>query len=264
MRKYWAVAKTAWQNIAEYRANLVGHAIAHLLTLFCLIYLWRAIFVGRLFFGSYSLGAIISYFIMTKFLHFANRGDTSRRIADEIKQGDLSLYLLKPWSYLKCCFAVTIAERLFQAIVDLAIVSLFLILIPQYFSFSLGRFNSFPFLVSVGLALIINFFLNMLVAETAFWITDIRLFSTSFFLIINALAGLLIPLDLFPPPLNKVSMFLPFSYLLYFPIKIYQGSFSQGEIQNRILLGFVWAWLLTYVVKFIWRKGLRRYEAVGR
>lgn len=264
MKKYWAIARTAWQNITEYRANLVGHVVAHLFALLALIYLWQAIFAGRHSFGSYTLGAMISYFIMTKFLHFANRGDTSARVAEEIKQGDLSVYLLKPLSYLKFWLATTLAERFFQAILESVIIVLFLIFLPRYFNFSLSGSNCFPFLISVGLALVLNFLLNILIAATAFWITDIRLFHTSVILIARSLAGFIMPLDLFPSPLNKISMFLPFSYLLYFPIKIYQQSFSLKEILLRMLFGFTWVLVLSFIVKFIWRRGLRRYEAVGR
>ena len=130
MRKYWAIAKTAWQNITEYRANLVGHAVAHLFALLASIYLWQAVFAGRQSFGPYTLRAMISYFVMVKFLHFANRSNTSASIAEEIKQGDLSVYLLKPLNYLKFWFAVTVAERLFQAILEFVIIVLFLLFLP--------------------------------------------------------------------------------------------------------------------------------------
>jgi ABC-2 type transport system permease protein len=264
MGKYWTIAKAAWQNIIEYRVNLIGRIVAHLFALLALIYLWQAIFAGRHAFGPYTLGGMISYFVMCKFLHFAYRGNTAASIADEIRQGDLSVYLLRPLNYLKFWFTVTLTERFFQAILESVVVVAFLIFLPQYFNFSLGSSNCLSFLVSIGLALILNFLLNILIAATAFWVTDIRLFHTSVILIARSLAGFIMPLDLFPSPLNKISMVLPFSYLLYFPIKIYQNSFSLKETLLRILFGFTWALALSFIAKFIWRRGPKHYEAVGR
>jgi ABC-2 type transport system permease protein len=78
------------------------------------------------------------------------------------------------------------------------------------------------------------------------------------------LAGRLAPLSLFPPAVASVAGLLWFRPMLSFPVEILTGAVSG---RDRLLLGFAsqvfWlaAWGLACLVA--WRRGIRRYGAVG-
>lgn len=263
MRKYWVIFKVNWQNCFEYRGKFFANLINGVITLVVMVFIFRAIFNQTNDFAGYTFSSIFTYLLMTRILHFLTRGNTARLIGDEIKEGRLSTYLLKPVSYRKYWFFSFLADRMFELIIRFLLLFLFLILFPAYLKLpSLGIFSLF--LIFLFISLIFNFFFNFLLAMLAFWVTDIRLFSTLVGLIIGFLAGELIPLDILPGVLKKISLVLPFQYVLYFPIKLYQGSLSPVQIATGMLISLFWILVFLWILNYFWRKGVKRYEAVGQ
>jgi len=93
---------------------------------------------------------------------------------------------------------------------------------------------------------------------------DIRLFSTFAGLLIGFFAGELIPLDILPGFLKKVSLALPFQYTLYFPIKIYQGLVLPKEMILALVICLSWIITICVLISWLWQKGVKQYEAVGQ
>lgn len=263
MRKYWAIFKANWQASVEYRSEFIAHIIRGLITFVVLFFIFKAVFLQTNNFAGYTFSSIFTYLVMVRVLHFSTRGNTARLIADEIRQGIISFSFLKPINYFKYQFSLFLADRLFEIFLRIFLILLFLFLFPSYFSFPSLPVLLLFFLFLLG-ALVFNFLFNLLLAGSAFWVTDIRLFSTFVGLTTGFFAGELIPLDTLPPILKKIGFFLPFQYTLFFPIKIYQESLGYKEILRGILVFLLWLGLIIWLVRFLWQKGVKRYEAVGQ
>jgi ABC-2 type transport system permease protein len=67
-----------------------------------------------------------------------------------------------------------------------------------------------------------------------------------------------------PTPLFTIAQFSPFTYLIYFPVKVYLGQLSPLQIILGMGIAFGWIILLYLFTKFIWKKGLKEYTAQGR
>lgn len=263
LRKYWAIFKVNWQNSVEYRGEFLAHMVRGLISLAVMTFIFRAVFTQAPNFGGYTFSSMFTYLIMVRFLHFATRGNTARIIAEEIKEGKLSVYLIKPLSYLKFWLSSFAAERAFELLIRLSIIFIFLILFSAYFSLPpLNRLFLFIFFLLISL--IFNFLFNIFLAMFAFWVTDIRLFSTFVGLATGFFAGELIPLDILPESLQKIGLFLPFQYTLYFPIKLYQGALTAPQVARGIIVSLLWLVGLIFTLRYFWQKGLRRYEAIGQ
>jgi ABC-2 type transport system permease protein len=76
-------------------------------------------------------------------------------------------------------------------------------------------------------------------------------------------SGYLVPLDLFPPWLAGLARFLPFRYMLAFPVEMMTGLLSRQRVLEELLIqwGFVAGLLL--LVRLAWGRGLRRFSSVG-
>jgi len=72
------------------------------------------------------------------------------------------------------------------------------------------------------------------------------------------------PLDIFPKVIVNFLQFLPFFYFLYFPLKLYLGQLQSSEIIMGMLISLGWIFLFIFINRFIWRLGLKKYDAVGR
>lgn len=263
MRKYWAIFKVNWQKSFEYRADFIGHLGMGIITFVVMYFVWGAVFKGRDTFNGYTFSSMMTYVLLTKFLHFALRHNIGRQIAEEIKEGRISLYLIKPVSYIKWWFAIFLADRSFEFIIRLTMLTVFLLFLPKVIIFfGIGRLSLF--LSFTVISLIFNYLSNLFIASFAFWLTDVRLFRSAIFMIFDFLAGGLIPLDIMPSFLKNLGLILPFQFSAYFPIKLYQGGLDSFQIYKGFLLMLVWIIFSVIMMKIIWRKGIRKYEAVGQ
>lgn len=263
MRKYWLIFKTNLEKSLEYRAELFAHLIMGAFTLVIMIFIFKAVFKQTDNFAGYTFSSMLTYLVMVRVLHVTNRWNTSRLIGDEIKEGSLSMYLTRPVSYLRYWFSLFLADRFFEFLVRSSLILAFLVLVPTLFTFpSAGKL--IVFFAFLPLALFLNFVFNLLLALLAFWVTDVRLFSTFVDLLVGFLAGSLVPLEMFPAAVRNISYFLPFQYTLYFPIKIYQGSLGPSQIATGVFVSLLWIGFLLVVLNYLWNKGLKRYEATGQ
>lgn len=263
MRKYWAVFKISWQNAVEYRAEFLGHMILGLISLLVMYFIWSAVFKNRYYFGNYTFSSMMTYMILVRFLHFVKRSNIGRQIAEEIKGGRLSIYLIKPVDYIKWWFSVFLADRFFEAVLRTLMLFVFLFMFPKIFIFpEFSRFFAVLFFLTISL--FFNFLFNLFIATCAFFVTDIKLFHTSLFLIVDFLAGGQIPIDIMPGFLKFAGSFFPFQFMVFFPAKIYQGEFSFTQIFQGVLVSLVWILFLAYFLRIFWLKGIKKYEAIGQ
>jgi ABC-2 type transport system permease protein len=263
MRKYWAIFKVNWQKSVEYRADFIGHLGMGVITFLVMYFIWSAVFKNRETFNGYTFSGMITYVLMTRFLHFAQRGNIGRMIADDIKEGRISAYLLKPVDYIRWWFSIFLADRFFEFWVRLGMIIIFFLALPQIIVFpGLGRF--LVFLSFLGISLIINFLTNIFLAAFAFWVTDIRLFRSAIMIVIDFFAGALVPLDVMPTILKNIGLVLPFQYTTFFPIKLYQGLLEPREVIFGVFLAGSWIVMLFFVLAIVWRQGLKNYEAIGQ
>lgn len=263
MAKYWAVFKIHLQEVFEYRMEFLGHMMLGLISLLIMYFIWLAVFKDRQYFGSYTFSSMMTYLVMVRFLHFVKRSSVGRRMADEIKEGGLSDYLLRPVSYLRWQLSSFLAERFFELILRVLMLFVFLYFFPRTFNFP-GFSRFLTVIVFLTISLFLNFLINVLIAVMAFFVTDVRLFHSTILMIFDFLAGSLLPIDLMPDFIKKIGLILPFQFWIYFPIKIYQGSLSSDEISKGLVLCFVWIFILFFSARYLWRKGIKNYEAIGQ
>jgi len=263
MRKYWLVFKINLQKSFEYRSDFLGHLGGGIITFVVMYFIWSAVFRERSVFNGYTFSSMMTYVLFTRFLHFTMRGNTGRQIAAEIKEGKLSAYLLKPINYLKWWFFVFLADRGFEFLIRFFMLVSFLGLMPKLIVFQ-GFTRLFLFLLTVLIAVLINFLINLLIASLTFWLTDVRLFRSTIMMIIDFLAGATVPIDVLPKFLRHLSFWLPFQFVAFFPIKVYQGTFNSDQFLPTLVLMFFWILTLLLAVNVIWQKGIKRYEAIGQ
>jgi len=75
------------------------------------------------------------------------------------------------------------------------------------------------------------------------------------------LSGLIAPLDVYPEPVRRFTELTPFPYLIYYPVNLLLGRGAPFGRAVAVLAAWgVVAWLLQ---RLLWRRGLRRYSAMG-
>ena len=97
-KSYVPFMKAGIQNLIIYRLNFMGFVIGGLIYCFVMFYLWRAVFAsngGDSFLG-FSMTDMVVYLFLSNTTGQLIFSDVSNDIGQEIRDGSISMRLLKP------------------------------------------------------------------------------------------------------------------------------------------------------------------------
>jgi ABC-2 type transport system permease protein len=266
MFKYWHVIGIGIQNNLTYRFNFLARSLFGLLPLVAILNVWRAIYEGKAQpnVGSYTLAEMISYYLLVTIvdaLTAVNEDDW--QIAADIKDGNISQFLLKPIDYLMYRLCLFFSGRVTYLAVAAIPLGLFILSLSKYFILPKTLATFACFLFSVVLTALLQFFTSYALAMLAFWVLEVSTFIFIVFAFEYIASGHLFPLDILPRNLERVLYYTPFPYQLYFPVSIYMGkTVGAGLIQGLIIQG-LWVVAGYGLARFAWARGIKKYSAVG-
>lgn len=264
MKKYLQILKITWQEYFLYRLNFVMWRVRAVFQLLTVYFLWGAILTGRGEIFGWSQSLILTYILGTSLLRSLVLATRTYDVAEEINQGNLSNFLLRPINYFRYWFARDLADKIFNlsfALLELTV--LFFLLRPPIF-WQTNPWILLIFILAITLGAFLYFLTSFSLSLLAFWTPDVWAPRFLFLIFLEFFAGALFPLDILPRPLFSVLQFLPFSYFLYFPLKIYLGKLFGWQIILGFILGIFWLVLIFQMLQLIWRQGLKIYGAWGR
>ncbi len=142
---------------------------------------------------------------------------------------------------------------------------LFLLLFGQEMlgSFAL-RWETAPILLaSMIMSFLLNYCLKMCLGLLAFWIGRVDGIAQVYTIVMIFLAGNIIPLDLMPAAVERVTFFLPFRYLYFFPVQLLQGRLDFLSALGGLAIQGMWLVLAYLLMQWVFAAGVRRYGAYG-
>jgi len=267
MRKYWHVLVVGLQNNLTYRFNFLARALFGLIPLIALLYVWRTIYAGKeagATVGTYTLTQMISYYLLTTVvdaLTAVNEDDW--QIAADIKDGNISQFILKPIDYLRYRLMLFAAGRVAYLGVAFLPLTLFILALRQHFIIPADPGTLAPFACSVVLTALLQFFISYTMAMLAFWVLEVSTFIFIVFAFEYIASGHLFPIDILPEGIQQVLFLSPFPYQLYFPISIYMEKVQGADLVKGLMAQAAWVIAAYVCARFAWRRGIRRYSAVG-
>ncbi|MFA6393304.1 MAG: hypothetical protein WCW25_00290 [Patescibacteria group bacterium] len=260
MRKYYIIFKNSIQANLAYRFNTFAFLFAEAFSFIIMFYLFFSIYAQGKKMGNYSLSGLVIYFALTKLitvtLLYDNFGFTVR---DEIMEGRIVEYLVKPIGYMLKSFSLkmgNIAFRLLPFIVFFA---------PLYF-FSgrpLNPASAFFVLIFFLIGSLISFFIFYIVGIASFFLGEIVGFNFLFLNIIYFFSGGAVPIDLFPENIRAIINFFPFKLIGFVPVSIITGNYDLALAPGEILSGIIWVLIFYVLAKILFASGVKRLEAYG-
>ncbi len=267
MQKYLHVINTGLQNNLAYRFNYLTRTLFSFVPLFAMLSLWRTIYAsktGGTTLSGYTAAQMIFYYLMVAVVDiFTAVNEDDWQIAADIKDGNISQFLLKPVDYLRyrlCLFFAGRIAYLSMACVPLAI---FIFCCREYFVPPPNAAALAAFAMSLMLAALLQFFLSYSMAMLAFWVLEISTFIFILFAFEYLASGHLFPLDVLPPALQHALAFTPFPSMLSIPIGIYMGKINGNAAVLGLLTQLLWVLVMYVVARLMWRFGIKKYSAVG-
>ena len=265
MKKYWHVINIGIQNTLVYRMNFLFRSMFSLIPLFATISLWRAIFAGKEgAVAGYTLAQMTSYYLVVTIvdaLTAVNEDDW--QIAADIKDGNISQFLLKPMDYLTYRLCLYLSGRVIFTICALVPVVGFILMLREYFVLPADAATVGWFALSLIFTALLQFFISYTMALLAFWVLEVSTFIFILFAFEYIAGGHMFPLDILPSGVLQALNFTPFPYQLFFPVNIYLGRVSGAELYQGLVIQACWVAASYLVARFVWNRGIRKYSAVG-
>jgi ABC-2 type transport system permease protein len=257
LRKAGTLVTVYYAYMLEYRAELLLWVISGCLP-FILMGVWGQAAQG----GKFGLSSLdfIRYFLAAFLARQFTVVWVIWEFEREIVEGKLSLRLLQPldpgWHH----FASHVAERFARLPFAIALIVLFFFLFPQAVWIP-NLSTVLLFSLVVMMAFVLRFISQYTFAMFAFWVERANAIESFWFLFYLFLSGLIAPVRIFPPVLQKIVMWTPFPYLIDFPASILVGlpvNVGQGL---AVMVG--WIILFFGLNRYLWRRGLKRYSGMG-
>ena len=208
VKKYWHVINIGIQNTLVYRVNFLFRCLFSFIPLLATLSLWRTIYDGRTTgVGAYTLAQMISYYLVVTIVDALTAvAEDDWQIAADIKDGNISQFLLKPIDYLTYRLCLFGTGRLMYVAVAFVPTVVFILCQRNFFVLPPDVGALGWFLVSVLLAGLLQFLISYTMALLAFWLTEVSTFIFILFAFEYVASGHLFPLDLLPPALARAAL----------------------------------------------------------
>lgn len=207
---------------------------------------------------------MLTYVIGTSLVEAVVISTRTADIAQDINNGNLSNFLIKPLNYLAYWFSRDIGDKAMNILFLFFELSLFFLILKPPFFIQTNPNLLILFLIATTIAVFMHFLIGFLLSLIGFWSPETWGPRFVFYIVLMFFAGRTFPLDILPKAIFNVLQILPFGYLLYFPVKIYLGNLQLSEIYRGLLISSIWTVIIYFITMALWRKGLRSYTAYGK
>ena len=252
-----------WSMALQYRADLFLWLLTEAATPLISMAVWYAVAT------SSSHGPTpqqtLNYYILAIIVIIATSSWIGFFISREILDGSIAQRIIRPLSPFWGFIANNIAEKTLRFLIPLPIFIISVFLFPSFFVPSLYEVQPWLlFLVSLCLAAILAFCLDMIFGLMAFWLEDainLRWYKDTLQMITS---GILIPIAVMPPSIQSVVNILPFRSIITTPIDILMGNIHDSSLLLALTIQIAWAAATCLLTAILWRQGLKRYAPPGQ
>jgi ABC-2 type transport system permease protein len=206
---------------------------------------------------------VTSYFVVLSFVTMATSSWLTGFLANDIRLGKLSSWMVRPASLLLTFVANNVAEKFLKLFALVPMIGVLWWIFRDSMNLPAGPDRWAVFVVSLVLGAILVFTIDILIASLAFWMDDVTALAQARVIIASVLSGAVVPLALMPDWSRGFVDNQPFRYTVSFPVEIVAGGLSGQEL--LVGLGIQAAYVLVFGVlaRLVWAVGIRAYSAVG-
>lgn len=265
LHKYRHVFAVGLQSNLVYRWNFAVRGFFSLFHLVVVFTLWGAAFGGQETVGGFDLRQTMTYFVIMLPLQFMiGAFNEDYLISEEIRNGLINQFLLKPINYYVYRIAIFGSARLVSG----GLIFLPVLAALPFIHSSLAIPSDWAWRLALGvpamaMSALVQFTIAYCFGLLTFWFLEIQSFIILSMAVETLLGGQMFPLDLMPEWLFRLSHYLPYYYMMYFPAAIFSGRIDAPEVLACLPLQFAWVVVLLAFAQLLWMRGLRRHTAVG-
>ncbi|MFA6269124.1 MAG: ABC-2 family transporter protein [archaeon] len=236
--KYYFITKTNFKNSFAYFYDSLFSAIFIALIVFVFANIWTVVFranpTGVI--NGFTLQSMVWYLVVTEAI-LTSQGRIIIQIGNEMITGEIANYLNKPYNYLFYKYFSTIGSSITTFLITILVGGL------TAFIF-VGPVQINPIIlpliaISCLLGITLHFTLMSVLGIFALWIEDAHSLAWLYQKVVLVIGGTLAPLDIFPAWLSAICLVLPFSFITYYPAKLFV-LFNLNEFIQVTIIQIAW------------------------
>lgn len=265
MNPYRCVFRMGMEKSLEYRANFFLSLLSAVFPIIIQTFLWNYLYgnadAAALF--GYSYDQIIVYTLLATLVSQLVYTGFEYQVNEDIKNGGLNKYLVRPVSYSRYQLFSFLGEKAPQLAILIVVAICLITFSVAVLGLELSAVRGLAFLLSLVLALLLNFFIFYCVALLSFWLTDVNRMFGTVSIVLVVVSGGIFPMDIFGERIAFLVNLLPFGYTTQFPVNIINGRFEWMRVGGGFLYQLFWIGFFAVLARLMWRRGLKRFAAVG-
>ncbi|MEX1112757.1 MAG: ABC-2 family transporter protein [Candidatus Andersenbacteria bacterium] len=252
-----------WGSALQYRADIVLWMIAETLVPILSLAVWHTVSLART--SGPGPQETITYYLLIMLIRILTSAWGGMFLVRSILNGEIVKDLVKPvWPFWKL-IANNICEKTLKLLLPILVIGSFIVwnsdlVSPNVFIPT----NLLLGLLSLVLAVVVSFALDIVMGFFAFWLEDAFQIRRYAFMMESIASGLLIPFAVMPDLAKTLLSFLPFRYTLSLPAELFLGQLDTPAIIAAFGAQLAWATGLVVIGMYMWRAGLKRYAVPGQ
>ena len=262
-KKYVETAKVLFKAQLAFRFDTIMSMIFTISKILLAYVLWGAIFGKQSLVGGFTFSSMLSYYIINSFITQLDQSSgTGRQIADEIRGGSFSKYIIKPMNVFGYFTAQTAGVSAFLFSFNLLVAILWVLIFQVKLVITANASFIISAVILILLGLLFMMQLNYFIGILAFKFIDVWIFMMIKDNLLQFILGSFIPLTLLPYGILKWMGYFPFYYVSYLPSMLFLGR-NGDEIRTGIICLLFWN-AAFWIINSISFKNLKtKYDGVG-
>ncbi|MDN5293109.1 MAG: viologen exporter family transport system permease protein [Eubacteriales bacterium] len=257
-----ALVRLEFINNLAYRATYFTGVFNYGIQIGAYYFLWDAVFAGRRLLAGFTREEMLTYVIVAWVVRSFYFSNLDRRVAVEIRNGDIAMELILPYDYQEAKYCRAFGEALFR-LLFFTLPTGIVIYLLRPFQLPPNFTAGFLFILSMLGSFLINAQLSLMAGLLAFFTQSTSGIYRAKRVIMDLCTGLLIPISFYPEWFQKVLAFLPFQAVSYLPNLIYLGKVDTAGALAVLARQFFWAVVLFFLGRLFWRLAVRHLVIQG-
>lgn len=240
MKKYLETVRVFFKTQLAYRFDVLTSMLFTITKILLAYVLWGAIFKDRDTVSGFTFNAMLTYYILNSFITQLDQSTgIGWQIADEIRNGRFSKYIVKPMSIFGYFTSQSAGVSGFLLTFNLIAAMIWILILKVDFTITTSLPNIAAAILLTLLGLLFMLQLNYLIGILAFKFLDTSIFMMIKDNITEFVRGSLIPLTLLSDGILRGMMLFPFYYVSYLPTMLLLGR-NENEMIPGILVLIGW------------------------